>query len=106
MTVPLEDTVTVRLADGTPVDVAAHVGRPTMGTPSSDGPGALVAVDRLVILTDPGALPPSLTVGAVDVARVEYQGRMWDAVTTQLTRRVHGDDHHTSVIVQAATAVT
>ena len=84
-----------------PVTVRAHVGRPRSST-REDGPGIAV-LDHLVILTQPGALPESLSVGSGAGATVNYQGRTWRPISTQITHRVHGRDHHTSVTVEAET---
>lgn len=84
------------------VAIPCYVGRGTAGTPENDGQ-QIINRDRLVVITEPGALPADVSADATTPAKVTYQGKTWDPLTTQLTHQRHGRDHHVSVVIGRTT---
>lgn len=94
---PLRDRIDV---DGT--QIPCYVGRGTAGLPTDDGQ-QIVNRDRLVVITEPDALPEEVSADATTPAKVTYQGKTWDPLTTQITHQRHGRDHHASVVIGRTT---
>lgn len=103
MMIPNTEHVTILTSTGDELAVVrAFMGRFDAGSPFIEaGTAGILAVDQLVMIAAPGVLPPELAVAGS--ARVSYQGTLWEAVTTQLTRHVYGHAHHTAVTLRRTT---
>lgn len=91
--IPLRDRI-----DVAGESIPCYVGRGAAGTPTDDGE-QIVNRDRLVVITEPGALPAAVSADAETPAQVTYQGKVWNPLTTQITHQRHGRDHHVSVVI-------
>lgn len=84
------------------VSIPCYVGRGSAGLPADDEQ-QIINRDRLVVITEPGVLPAAVSADATTPAKVTYQGKTWDPLTTQLTHQRHGRPHHVSVVIGRTT---
>lgn len=95
--IPLRDRLEVA-----GVSIPCYVGRGSAGLPADDEQ-QIINRDRLVVITEPGVLPADVSADATTPAKVTYQGKTWDPLTTQITHQRHGRAHHVSVVIGRTT---